>query len=79
VRALCTVAGADQARLLALWDLADTVWPYGAVVSAVAPEVAVSVPAALEYRRWRTAALVAFGVIVLLVAGVLWAWPSGGG
>jgi len=37
------------------------------------------VPVALEHRRWRTAALVAFGVIVLLVAGVLWAWPSGGG
>ncbi|MEU9167268.1 helix-turn-helix transcriptional regulator [Streptomyces sp. NPDC048420] len=83
VQALCRVAGADQARLLALWDLADPVWPNGAVVTAVVPEVvpeAVAVVApGLEYRRWRTAALVAFAVIVLLVAGVLWAWPSGGG
>ncbi|MET8079927.1 helix-turn-helix transcriptional regulator [Streptomyces sp. NPDC005303] len=79
VQALCRVAGADQARLLALWDLAAPVWPYGTVVTAVAPEAAVSVPAGLAYRRWRTAALVAFAVIVLLVAGVLWAWPSGSG
>lgn len=79
VQALCRVAGADQARLLALWDLADPDWPYGTPVTAVVPEAAVAVPAALEYRRWRTAALVAFAVIVLLVAGVLWAWPSGSG
>ncbi|MDH6453767.1 MULTISPECIES: helix-turn-helix transcriptional regulator [unclassified Streptomyces] len=79
VQALCRVAGADQARLLALWDLANPVWPYGSVVSAVAQEAAVPVPAGVEYRRWRTAALTAFAVIVLLVAGVLWAWPSGGG
>ncbi|MDH6515687.1 transcriptional regulator with XRE-family HTH domain [Streptomyces sp. SAI-208] len=80
VQALCRVAGADQARLLALWDLADPVWPYGPKVSEVAvPQVAVPVPAPVEYRRWRTAALVAFAVIVLLVAGVLWAWPSGSG
>lgn len=84
VQALCRVAGADQARLLALWDLAAPVWPYGTVVTAVAPEVAVPevavpIPAPVEYRRWRTAALVAFAVIVLLVAGVLWAWPSGSG
>jgi transcriptional regulator with XRE-family HTH domain len=83
VEALCRVAGADQARLLALWDLAAPVWPYGSVVAAVAPEVvpegAVSAGPGLEYRRWRTAALAAFAVIVLLVAGVLWAWPSRGG
>ncbi|MDQ0764754.1 helix-turn-helix domain-containing protein [Streptomyces canus] len=83
VEALCRVAGADQARLLALWDLASPVWPYGTVVAAAAPEVVPEGPApaapGLEYRRWRTAALAAFAVIVLLVAGVLWAWPSRGG
>ncbi|WP_326662765.1 helix-turn-helix transcriptional regulator [Streptomyces canus] len=79
VESLCRVAGADQARLLALWDLAAPVWPYGSVVAAVAPEGPVSATPGLEYRRWRTAALAAFAVIVLLVAGVLWAWPSRGG
>ncbi|WP_328978865.1 helix-turn-helix transcriptional regulator [Streptomyces canus] len=79
VEALCRVAGADQARLLALWDLAAPVWPYGSLVAAVAPEGPVSATPGLEYRRWRTAALAAFAVIVLLVAGVLWAWPSRGG
>ncbi|MFF4785959.1 helix-turn-helix transcriptional regulator [Streptomyces sp. BK205] len=87
VRALCRVAGADPARLLALWELADPVWPYGPVGPPVpqripaegAPAseaVAAAVPGP-EHRRWRAAALVAFAVIVLLVAGVLWAWPSG--
>ncbi|WP_373453336.1 helix-turn-helix domain-containing protein [Streptomyces sp. XY006] len=28
VQALCRVAGAEQARLLALWDLADPTWPH---------------------------------------------------
>ncbi|MFI0509967.1 helix-turn-helix domain-containing protein [Streptomyces sp. WSLK1-5] len=79
VQALCKVAGADQARLLALWDLAAPVWPYGTVVTAMASQGAPLAPAPAEYRRWRTAALVAFAVIVLLVAGVLWAWPSGSG
>ena len=79
VEALCRVAGADQARLLALWDLAAPVWPYGTVVAVVATEGAVPTGPGLEYRRWRTAALAAFAVIVMLVAGVLWAWPSRGG
>ncbi|AYC37742.1 helix-turn-helix domain-containing protein [Streptomyces griseorubiginosus] len=87
VRALCRVAGADQARLLALWELADPVWPYGPVSPPVPPRIpAEGVPASEavaaavpgpQHRRWRAAALVAFAVIVLLVAGVLWAWPSG--
>ncbi|WP_079085089.1 helix-turn-helix domain-containing protein [Streptomyces dysideae] len=34
VQALCRVAGADQARLLALWGLADPVWPRGVVLGA---------------------------------------------
>ncbi|WP_449353374.1 helix-turn-helix domain-containing protein [Streptomyces shaanxiensis] len=90
VRALCRVADADQARLLALWELADPVWPYGTAVTVSSPPAPGQVPDAvpeavaavgpgLEYRRWRTAALVAFAVIVLLVAGLLWAWPSGSG
>ena len=123
VRALCRVAGADQARLLALWELADPVWPYGPVtpsgspgtasgptpngvpgavpdsvpgtaaavwpeagaavgphvVTAVGPEAVATIGPGVEHRRWRAAALVAFAVIVLLVAGVLWAWPSGSG
>lgn len=92
VRALCRVAGADPARLLALWELADPVWPYGPVGPSVPPRiapeagpevvaseaVAAGVPG-LEHRWWRAAALVAFAVIVLLVAGVLWAWPSRSG
>jgi transcriptional regulator with XRE-family HTH domain len=75
VQALCRVAGADQARLLALWDLADPAWPRGPAVPAGPPETASVAPGA-EYRRWRTAALVAFAVIVVLVAGLVWALPS---
>jgi hypothetical protein len=78
VQALCRVAGADQARLLALWDLADAVWPRGAVPPGK-PAEPVSEPAGAAYRRWRTAALVAFAVIVALVAGLVWALPSGSG
>ncbi|WP_411150965.1 helix-turn-helix domain-containing protein [Streptomyces sp. A30] len=103
VQALCRVAGGDQARLLALWELAHTTWPRGTVVSGAAvpgaaapgvgmpgvgmpgtavptgsPETA-PLPPGTEYRRWRTAALVAFAVIVLLAAGLLWALPEGGG
>ncbi|MFE9439955.1 helix-turn-helix domain-containing protein [Streptomyces sp. NPDC006602] len=93
VQALCRVAGADQARLLALWDLAHSTWPHGTVVSGAgvpvagahgaavptgSPEAAPLAPGA-EYRRWRAAALVAFAVVVLLAAGLLWALPEGGG
>lgn len=85
VQALCRVAGADQARLLALWDLADPVWPHGPLMPSAVPaqlpaEVAVAAgPTGAEYRRWRTAALVSFAVIVLLVAGLVWALPTGSG
>jgi transcriptional regulator with XRE-family HTH domain len=80
VQALCRVAGADPARLLALWDLADPVWPRGAAVPAGPPETgSVPVPSDAGYRRWRTAALVAFAVIAVLVAGLVWALPTGGG
>ncbi|KOU71817.1 hypothetical protein ADK57_10555 [Streptomyces sp. MMG1533] len=83
VQALCRVAGADPARLLALWDLADPAWPRGAMVPGPAvptgSPAAAPLPPAAEYRHWRTAALVAFAVIVLLAAGLLWALPEGGG
>ncbi|MFC8145273.1 helix-turn-helix domain-containing protein [Streptomyces paradoxus] len=80
VQALCRVAGADQARLLALWDLADSTWPHGVPVAAgpVGP-MADAPPAGAEHRRWRAAALVSFGVIVVLLAGLLWMLPVGSG
>lgn len=78
VQALCRVAGAEQARLLALWDLADQTWPHGATVTdGPAKAVTDAPPAGAEYRRWRAAALVSFGVIVVLLAGLLWGLPVG--
>jgi hypothetical protein len=63
-----------------LWDLADTTWPHGVPVAAgPAGPVADAPPAGAEYRRWRAAALVSFGVIVVLLAGLLWMLPSGSG
>ncbi|MFD7244790.1 helix-turn-helix domain-containing protein [Streptomyces massasporeus] len=80
VQALCRMAGAEQARLLALWDLADQTWPHGpAVVAARAEQMPDGPPAGAEYRRWRAAALVSFGVIVVLLAGLLWVLPVGSG
>ncbi|MEV3968615.1 helix-turn-helix transcriptional regulator [Streptomyces sp. NPDC050698] len=80
VQALCRVAGADQARLLALWDLADRTWPHGSTASAgAAAPVADASTAGAAYRRWRAAALVSFGVIVVLLAGLLWVLPAGSG
>ncbi|MFJ8106334.1 helix-turn-helix domain-containing protein [Streptomyces sp. NPDC096132] len=78
VQALCRLAGVDQARLLALWDLADPTWPHDASVPVGPPEAA-PVPPGVEYRRWRTAALAAFAVIALMVVGLLWLLPPGGG
>ncbi|MEU1318292.1 helix-turn-helix domain-containing protein [Streptomyces tibetensis] len=77
VQALCRVAGAEQARLLALWDLADRTWPHG--VAGSAEPAADAPPAGAEYRRWRAAALVSFAVIVVLLAGLLWVLPVGSG
>ncbi|MEU9570786.1 helix-turn-helix transcriptional regulator [Streptomyces massasporeus] len=80
VQALCRMAGAEQARLLALWDLADQTWPHGAAVAAgPAERMTNEQPAGAEYRRWRAAALVSFGVIVVLLAGLLWVLPLGSG
>ncbi|MER7476140.1 helix-turn-helix transcriptional regulator [Streptomyces sp. NPDC126510] len=92
VQALCRVAGAEQARLLALWDLADRAWPHGragsagmsvtagtAVPAGPAEPAADVPPAGAEYRRWRAAALVSFAVIVVLLAGLLWVLPTGSG
>ncbi|MEU9629215.1 hypothetical protein AB0D89_20740 [Streptomyces luteogriseus] len=80
MQALCRMAGAEQARLLALWDLADRTWPHGAAVAAgpAEPEAG-EPPAGAAYRRWRAAALVSFGVIVVLLAGLLWVLPVGNG
>ncbi|MFJ9814320.1 helix-turn-helix domain-containing protein [Streptomyces sp. NPDC101151] len=84
---LCRLAGADQARLMALWELADQAWPRGPSEPAGPPEtetvaMAVAVaepePHGVGPGRWRTAALVAFAVIVVLVAGLLWRCPGGG-
>ncbi|MEV6765342.1 helix-turn-helix transcriptional regulator [Streptomyces sp. NPDC051105] len=80
---LCRLGGGDQTRLLALWELAEQAWPQGV---SEPPEKAPAVPPPIpeplplpeaETRRWRTAALAAFGVIVLLTAGLLWALPRG--
>ncbi|MFJ4282251.1 helix-turn-helix domain-containing protein [Streptomyces massasporeus] len=79
VQALCRTAGAEQARLLALWDLADRTWPHGAVAAGPVERMPDEPPAAAEYRRWRAAALVSFGVIVVLLAGLLWVLPVGRG
>ena len=85
VQALGRAAGADQARLLALWELSARSGPYGreavapatAGATAGAPEAASA--QAPDHRRWRAAALVAFVVIVMLLAGLLWALPVGPG
>ncbi|MFE2101032.1 helix-turn-helix transcriptional regulator [Streptomyces sp. PTD9-10] len=84
------LAGADQARLLALWELAEQAWRPGepepagpprdaAAAGAVGDAGAGPEPAGGAHRRWRTAALAAFAVIVLLVAGLLWALPRRAG
>lgn len=78
VQALCRVAGAEQARVLALWDLADRTWPHGVAAGSAEP-AADAPPAGAEYRRWRAAALVSFAVIVVLLAGLLWVLPVGSG
>ncbi|MDT0392889.1 helix-turn-helix domain-containing protein [Streptomyces dubilierae] len=81
VQALCRVAGAESARLLALWDLADPTWPHGVADAAgtAEPPVAGTPPAGAAHRRWRAAALVSFAVIVVLLAGLLWVLPAGSG
>ncbi|MFF9804705.1 helix-turn-helix domain-containing protein [Streptomyces coeruleorubidus] len=79
VQALCRVAGADHARLLALWDLADQTWPHGAAEPAGPAVDTATPPPGAEYRRWRAAALVSFAVIVVLLAGLLWVLPARSG
>ncbi|GAA2259323.1 hypothetical protein GCM10010104_65830 [Streptomyces indiaensis] len=78
VQALCRMAGTEQARLLALWDLADLTWPHGAAAGPAEP-AAHAPPAGADYRRWRAAALVSFAVIAVLLAGLLWVLPVGSG
>ncbi|MER5527113.1 helix-turn-helix transcriptional regulator [Streptomyces sp. NPDC002677] len=90
---LCRLGGGDQTRLLALWELAEQAWPQGASEPSEEPlPIPLPIPESIpepppvaeplpvpepETRRWRTAALAAFGVIVLLAAGLLWALPRG--
>ncbi|MFE1315229.1 helix-turn-helix domain-containing protein [Streptomyces sp. NPDC058755] len=78
------LGGADQARLLALWELAEQAWrpgepePAGPLEDVTADDAvgeAGPEPTGGAHGRWRTAALAAFAVIVLLVAGLLWALP----
>ena len=77
------LAGADQQRLLALWELAEQTWPQGASQPEAEPQLQPGhqpqpppEPRGLAYRRWRTAALVAFAAVVLLAAGLLWRCPG---
>ncbi|MER7187323.1 helix-turn-helix transcriptional regulator, partial [Streptomyces hyaluromycini] len=80
---LCRLAGGDQARLLALWELAEQAWPQGASeprTEAVPESQAEAVPEPpTGQRRWRIAALAAFALVALLTAGLLWALPRRGG
>lgn len=77
------LAGADQPRLLALWELAEQAWPQGVSEPAGTPEAPAEAgpepSGGSTHGRWRTAALAAFAVIVLLVAGLLWALPRRAG
>ncbi|MFF4114718.1 helix-turn-helix domain-containing protein [Streptomyces sp. NPDC001714] len=80
---LCRLAGGDQARLLALWELAEQAWPQGAAepTAEAAPEPEPPAEAAERprpstgQRRWRIAALAASVLAALLAAGLLWALP----
>ncbi|MFD8721654.1 helix-turn-helix domain-containing protein [Streptomyces sp. NPDC059629] len=88
---LCRLGGGDQARLLALWELAERAWPQGVSESrteAVPQTRAEAVPGASAepvpepaagQRRWRTVALTASAVAALLAAGLLWMLPRRGG
>ncbi|MGY5050549.1 helix-turn-helix domain-containing protein [Streptomyces sp. 900105755] len=81
---LCGLAGGDQARLLALWELAEQAWPQGAsepAADAVArpPDSAGPPEAPTGQRRWRIAAVVASALAAVLAAGLLWALPRRAG
>ncbi|MEU2426064.1 helix-turn-helix transcriptional regulator [Streptomyces sp. NPDC007851] len=86
-QALGRLAGGDQGRLLALWELADQAWPQGAADPAAeaVPEPAgpVGCPGPVELpvgqRRWRTAAVAASVLAAVLAAGLLWALPRRAG
>ncbi|WP_217545387.1 helix-turn-helix transcriptional regulator [Streptomyces sp. GbtcB6] len=84
---LCRLAGGDQARLLALWELAEQAWPQGAsepaaeTVPRLSGTAGPAEPAkpSTGQRRWRIAALAASALAVLLAAGLLWALPRRAG
>ncbi|MER6078383.1 helix-turn-helix transcriptional regulator [Streptomyces sp. NPDC001833] len=81
---LCRLAGGDQARLLALWELAEQAWPQGAsepAADAVArpPESPGPPEVSPGQRRWRIAAVVASALAAVLAAGLLWTLPRRAG
>lgn len=88
---LCRLAGGDQARLLALWELAEQAWPQGASpepAAEAAPETAGAGGAggagghpksSIGQRRWRIAAVAASVLAALLAVGLLWALPRRAG
>ncbi|QDQ13268.1 helix-turn-helix domain-containing protein [Streptomyces spectabilis] len=74
VLALCRVAGADAARLLAARDLAVRAWPRGGTAPAPGPE-RTAAPVAAGARpppSWRLVACSALAVVVLLLVSLLW-------
>ncbi|MGY5116070.1 helix-turn-helix domain-containing protein [Streptomyces sp. 900105755] len=81
---LCRLAGGDQARVLALWELAEQAWPQGApepVADLVArpPESAGPLGVPTGRGRWRIAAVAASVLAAVLAAGLLWALPRRAG
>ncbi|WP_433605901.1 peptidoglycan-binding protein [Dactylosporangium sp. CA-139114] len=73
VEALGTLSGADQARLLALWELAEHAQEARAPASGAAP-TASSVPAAAP--RWRRPWMIAAAGITVVAAAGLTVWLS---
>ncbi|QIB44023.1 helix-turn-helix domain-containing protein [Streptomyces aureoverticillatus] len=77
VLALCRVAGADGARVVAGWELAGRVWARASTEARTSTEArAAEAPAPAPARRpapnWRLVACFAFAVIALLLGGLLW-------
>ncbi|MGW5657741.1 helix-turn-helix domain-containing protein [Streptomyces humi] len=78
---LSRLAGGDQTRMLALWELAEQTWPQGPPepTAEAVPESAGPVESPVGRRRWRTAAVAASALAAVLAAGLLWALPRRAG